>query len=95
MKKPEPPAGYRMLIEGQDFTDTKDLIWITEERGSRWAMSITQTDVGIAIAAITGLVVAGVAIYKNWDEIKAKAIEIWGAITEWFSVTLESINNLS
>lgn len=47
--------------------------------------------VGIAIAAITGLVAAGVLIYKNWDEIKAKAIEIWGAIKEWFSATLESI----
>jgi TP901 family phage tail tape measure protein len=47
--------------------------------------------VGIAIAAITGLVAAGVAIYKNWDEIKAKAIEIWGAIKDWFSQTLESI----
>jgi TP901 family phage tail tape measure protein len=47
--------------------------------------------VGIAIAAIAGLVAAGVAIYKNWDEIKAKATEIWGAITEWFSTTLESI----
>lgn len=29
--------------------------------------------VGIAVAAFAGLVAAGVLIYKNWDEIKAKA----------------------
>ncbi|MGG3951088.1 phage tail tape measure protein [Geobacillus thermodenitrificans] len=47
--------------------------------------------IGIAVAAIAGLVAAGVAIYQNWDTIKAKAIEIWGAIKDWFSQTLESI----
>jgi phage-related minor tail protein len=47
--------------------------------------------VAIAIAAITALVAAGIAIWQNWDTIKAKGIEIWGAISEWFSTTLESI----
>jgi phage-related minor tail protein len=47
--------------------------------------------VAIAIAAITALVAAGVAIWQNWDTIKAKGIEIWGAISEWFSTSLESI----
>jgi TP901 family phage tail tape measure protein len=47
--------------------------------------------IGIAIAAIAGLTVAGIALWKNWDTIKAKAIEIWTAIQEWFSTTLESI----
>jgi phage-related minor tail protein len=47
--------------------------------------------VGIVIAAITALVAAGIAIWQNWDTIKAKAIEIWGSIKDWFSQTLESI----
>jgi TP901 family phage tail tape measure protein len=47
--------------------------------------------IGIAIGAIVGLIAIGVALWRNWDEIKAKAIEIWGAIKDWFSQTLESI----
>jgi phage-related minor tail protein len=43
------------------------------------------------VAAIALLIAAGVAIYKNWDVIKAKAIEIWGAIKEWFITTFEAI----
>ena len=33
--------------------------------------------VGLVIAAITALIAIGVLLYKNWDEIKAKCIEIW------------------
>ena len=32
------------------------------------------------IAAIAALIAIGVLLYKNWDEIKAKSIEIWGSI---------------
>lgn len=55
------------------------------------AMAVITGPIGIAIAAIAGLTAVGVLLYKNWDTIKAKAIEIWGAIKEWFSSTLESI----
>lgn len=54
----------------------------------RTAFAVMTGPIGLAVAA---LVAAGVAIYQNWDTIKAKAIEIWGAIKEWFSVTLENI----
>ena len=30
------------------------------------------------------LIAAGVYLYKHWDEVKAKAIEIWGAVVVWF-----------
>jgi TP901 family phage tail tape measure protein len=55
------------------------------------ALAVITGPIGLTIAAITALVVAGVALWKNWDTIKAKAIEIWGAIKDWFSQTLESI----
>ena len=45
--------------------------------------------VGLVIAAIAALVVAGIALYKNWDEIKAKAIEFWNGIKEGFEKTKE------
>ena len=43
--------------------------------------------VGIAIAIIAALVAAGIALYKNWDTVKAKAIElkdkVVGAFTQF------------
>ena len=37
------------------------------------------------VAAIGLLVAAGVWLYQNWDMVKAKAIEIWGAISSYLS----------
>lgn len=39
----------------------------------------------LAAAAISLLVAAGIALYKNWDTVKAKAMEIWGAISAFFT----------
>lgn len=47
--------------------------------------------IGLVIAAIAGLVVAGVLIYKNWDEIKVKAAEIWGVIRDTLVRILDAI----
>jgi TP901 family phage tail tape measure protein len=54
-------------------------------------MALLTNPVSIAIAAITALVAAGVALWMNWDTVKAKAIEIWGAIKDWLNTTIESI----
>lgn len=45
----------------------------------------------IIIGVIAALIAIGVLLYKNWDEIKAKCIEIWNSIKEFFSKTLENI----
>ena len=45
----------------------------------------------IVIGVITALIAIGVALYKNWDEIKAKCSEIWNSIKDYFSKTWESI----
>lgn len=49
--------------------------------------------VGLAAAAIVGLIAVGVALYKNWDEIKAYAEKIWNAIKNFFSTTLNNIKD--
>jgi hypothetical protein len=43
------------------------------------------------VLALTAVIAAGVLVYKNWDTIKTKAIEIWGAIRDWFEKTIEKI----
>ena len=48
------------------------------------ANPIVLTIAGI-VAAITALTIAGVALYKHWDEIKAKAKELWEGLKEKFT----------
>lgn len=45
----------------------------------------------LAVMAITMLITIGIALYKNWDVVKAKAIAIWNAIKAFFTNTLNSI----
>ena len=40
--------------------------------------------VGFVITAFTLLVGAGLAVYKNWDTIKAKAVELWSSFSSNF-----------
>ena len=53
---------------------------------------------GIAIAAIAAIIAIGVLLYKNWDTIKAKAIQIKTAIvTTWNNIKTQvttAVNNL-
>lgn len=50
--------------------------------------------IGIAIVAIGALVAAGVWLYKNWDTIKAKAIEIKDAVAQKFNELKDGITNV-
>ena len=45
----------------------------------------------LLVAAIAGLVAAGVWLWQNWDTISAKATEIWGAISSYLSGLWEGI----
>lgn len=40
------------------------------------AVAFLTSPIGLAVAAIVGLIAAGVWLYKNWDTVKAKAVEI-------------------
>jgi phage-related minor tail protein len=47
----------------------------------RTALLVLSGPVGIVIALITGLVLAGIHLYKNWDEVKAKLSALWDNIS--------------
>lgn len=40
--------------------------------------------IGLVVLAIAALVAGGVALYQNWDVVKAKALELWGNLKETF-----------
>lgn len=40
--------------------------------------------IGLVVTLITLLIGVGVALYQNWDVVKAKASELWGKVTEVF-----------
>ncbi|OYD06091.1 replication protein, partial [Paludifilum halophilum] len=53
------------------------------------AFGVATSTIWIIIGAIVALIAIGAALWTNWDTIKAKAIEVWGAIKEWLAQTWE------
>lgn len=49
--------------------------------------------IGLIITAIAAIVVAGIMLYKHWDEVKAFAIEVWQAIAGWIGEKMAVISN--
>ena len=50
--------------------------------------------IGMAISAIATLVLAGIYLYKNWDEVKAKLVELWTAFEEKFPGLAATMKNI-
>lgn len=44
--------------------------------------------VGIVVAAIAAAIAIGIALYKNWDTIKAKAAEVWANVQNAVAVVV-------
>lgn len=56
------------------------------------AVSLPITGTMLLIAgAIAGLIAVGVLLIKNWDKIKAKALEVWNKIQDFFANAIKSI----
>ena len=55
------------------------------------ALASIPAPVWIVIAVLGALVVAGVAIYKNWDEIKEFGSKIWSSIKDFVGNAIEGI----
>ena len=48
---------------------------------------------GLVVAAITAVIAIGVALYKNWDTIKTKAVELFNNLRNTFSNLKTNISN--
>jgi tape measure domain-containing protein len=55
------------------------------------AMSFLTSPVGLVIAGIVALIAICVALYKNWDTVKALAIKVWTAIYNFFQSIFSAI----
>ena len=55
------------------------------------AIAFMASPMGIAIGIIGALIAIGVALYKNWDTIKAKASELFSAISDKFSAIKNTV----
>lgn len=56
-------------------------------------MAFVTSPITLVVAAIGALIAIGVLLYKNWDEVKAKALEIWNAIKSGVSNVVNGIKN--
>jgi len=57
-------------------------------------MAFITSPIGLVVIAIGLLVAAGVALYQNWDTIKAKATEIFTAIKDWIDTKITEISTI-
>lgn len=53
-------------------------------KGAGSAVTFLTSPVGAAVAVLGLLVAAGIAVYKNWDSIKAWAINLWNTVKTAF-----------
>lgn len=58
------------------------------------AFDFLKTKTGMITLAIGTVIAIGVILYKHWDEIKAKAIEVWDSIKEKFNQFKEWLGNV-
>lgn len=55
------------------------------------ALSLLSAPVMLAIGFFGALVVAGIALYKNWDTVKAMAIEVYTVVSEKFNAMKDAV----
>lgn len=64
-----------LILIGKVAAGISAIINVVNSLGA--VFSFFTSPVGLVIAAIAALIAIGVALYKNWDTIKAKAQELW------------------
>lgn len=72
--------GPLLIIVGKVISLIGTIMTLAPALGT--AISVMTGPIGLVIAAIAAVIAIGVALYKNWDTIKAKAEEIGNAIKE-------------
>ena len=78
--------GPVLMIVGSFVSMIGTIITIAPAVGA--AFTVMTGPVGIVIAAIAAAVAIGVALYKNWDTIKAKAAAVWAAVQNAVAVVV-------
>lgn len=81
--------GPILLLIGKVISAVSAVIAIGSKLSGVFAM--LTGPIGLVVAAVAAAIAIGVALYKNWDEIKAKAEEIWTAIKDFFTETWDAI----
>lgn len=81
----------KVLSFGKKFATTgKGLISTVAKIGSKFSLLFSMP-AGLIIAGIAAAVAAGIALYKNWDEIKAKLSSIVDSIKKKFDKFIDGI----
>lgn len=57
------------------------------------AKDISPSPITLIIAAIGILIAVGVVLMQHWDEVKAKATEIFQAVADWIGAKITAIGN--
>lgn len=69
---------------------------------AQWALNaaMAANPIGLVCVAIGALIAIGVALWQNWDTVKAKAFELWegiksafGGLGEWFGGLWEGVKS--
>ena len=56
------------------------------------AMTFLTGPIGLVVAAVAAAIAIGVALYKNWDTIKEKAVGLWDSVKETFENMKKSVS---
>jgi phage-related minor tail protein len=86
-------VGPVLIIVGKMITILGTVITVVKALGAA-LMFLNANPIGLIILGIAGLIAAGVLIYKNWDTIKEKALEIWGKIKDFFVSLFETMKGM-
>ena len=90
--------GPALIIFGQIVSALGALIPLFTSGGAaatvfEAVISALSGPIGIVVAAITGLIAIGVALYKNWDEVSAFLKGIWEGIKEAATIVFSAISD--
>lgn len=83
--------GPLIMIIGGLVSAIGSIITIAPALGA--AFTFITGPIGLVIAAIAAAIAIGIALYRNWDTVKAKAIAIWNAIKNAIMKPVNAVKN--
>lgn len=76
---------------------TKSAIVVSKAfTAAQWLFNaaLAANPIGLVIVAITALIAAGVALYRNWDKVTAGFGKMWGNIKSWTTQGIQWLSNV-